>query len=68
MIDALLELLLALGELFFSWRFYLCVIISAVLFGAILLFTPEFPLRMVSAIGAATLIVVIGIVWEWRVA
>ena len=66
MIAALLELLLVLGELIFSWRFYLCVIIGAALFGAILLFTPEFPLRMVSAVGGAALIVVIGIVWEWR--
>jgi formate/nitrite transporter FocA (FNT family) len=42
MIAALLELLLALGELIFSWRFYLCVIIGAALFGAILLFTLSF--------------------------
>jgi hypothetical protein len=64
MIGALLEFLLALGEVVFSWRVYLCVIIGAVFFGAILLFVPEFPLRMVSAIGGTTLIVIVGIVWS----
>jgi hypothetical protein len=66
MIDAVLDILAAIGEAFASWRFYLCVVVGAAAVDGILWWLADSPWRAAAVAGASVIALVAGIVWEGR--
>jgi hypothetical protein len=66
MIELLLEILVELGTVLVSWRFYLCVTIVAIVIAAIHWWMPDSPLRFALQVTTVAIGVVWGVVWEWR--
>jgi len=62
----ILEFLSAIGELFSSWRFYVCLILTFALVCLIYFLIPNQTVCLVLSIPLAMVGIGAGIVWQWR--
>jgi uncharacterized BrkB/YihY/UPF0761 family membrane protein len=60
-----LDFIGAIGELFASWRFYICVGIAAGVIALIYWLLPD-PWRLILSIPVAVIAATLGIIWERR--
>jgi hypothetical protein len=68
MIDLLGEIIGAIGEAVFSWRFYLCFGIAIAVIAAIHWFVPVSPWRQIASAVVGALALTVAIIWEHRAA
>jgi len=62
----ILEFICGIGELFASWRFYACLLLSLALVGLIYLLIPDRAICLGLSIPVAVTGISTGIVWQWR--
>ena len=61
-----LDMVSAVLQLFFSWRFYVCLFVSLFLAGIVYYLAMNSPLRVGVAVTILLLGIASGIVWEYR--
>ena len=66
MIDILAEIIGAIGEAIFSWRFYLCFGVAAAVIVAIYALAPVSMWRLITSVAVGVLALGAAIVWEDR--
>lgn len=62
----MLEFIGAIGEVFTSWRFFVCLLFTSAMVGLIYLVIPDQTVCLWVSIPVALVGVCIGIGWEWR--
>ena len=62
----ILDIIAAIGEMFASWRFYVCFALAAAMIFGLYSYLPESAWRLVLSIAVASVALAGAIVWERR--
>jgi hypothetical protein len=61
-----LELIAAVGEVLFSWRFLLCVVVSLAVVAAVYWLVPDHAVCLSISVPLAAVGLIGGFIWQWR--
>jgi hypothetical protein len=62
----ILDIIAAIGEIFASWRFYLCLALAAAVIFGLYSYLPDSSWRLALSIAVASVALAVAIVWERR--